>query len=82
MVAALICGGVVLESWSHPRRVAAVPRDSPQDLAREWHGAFPSSVPGRSWAQERLSLSRRQSAVVVGQPTAPARVCLVVPLPT
>lgn len=34
VVAALICGGVVLESWSHPGRVAAVPRGNWQRMAR------------------------------------------------
>jgi hypothetical protein len=39
VVAALTCGGAVMEPWVHPWPVPAVPRGSPQDLAREWHAA-------------------------------------------
>ncbi|MFF2513000.1 trypco2 family protein [Streptomyces sp. NPDC058086] len=39
-VAALTCGGVAWEPRSHPGPVPAVPRGSPRDLARHWHGSF------------------------------------------
>lgn len=39
-VAALTCGGVAWEPWSHPGPVPAVPRGSPRDLARNWHGSL------------------------------------------
>lgn len=80
-VAALTCSGVVLEPWPHLGPVPAVPRVSSQDLARDWHGLFALYVPLQRWAPERLSLSRRRSATMVGQVTVQARVCLAVPPP-
>jgi hypothetical protein len=66
IVAALICGGVLLELWSQPGHVLAVPRGSPQDLALEWHGPpFASNVPWRNrdrsvWASDDDSQPRRE----------------------
>lgn len=81
-VAVLNCGGAVLGSGSPPGRVTAVPRDSPCDLAREWHGHFWDNAPRPSRAPGCLGLSRRQSATTESAPTDQARVCLAVPSPT
>lgn len=73
-VAPLTCGGMVLDSWSHPARVPLLPV-IPRTI---WHAngtvLSPRSSPWRSWAEDCPSLSQRQSATMAGQPTVQVRV--------
>lgn len=62
-----------------PGPVPVIPRSSPQDLARKWHGPFVPKHPGRKLCLGSLSLSRRQSATTAGALTDQARACLAVP---
>ncbi len=65
---------VGFEARSRIPSVSALPRSSPQDLAREWHGPLPGGA-GGGWPLKCLILSPRQAATMVGTPPDQARVC-------